>query len=73
MIGGGRVRAHPRLFRRVPATRRGVSRGGGTWHRAWVSGFLDDTTDFFVDVIAPSAERRDSLLAALGTLRRAAP
>ena len=48
-------------------------RGGGTWHRAWVSGFLDDTTEFFVDVIAPSAGRRDSLLAALGTLRRAGP
>ena len=53
-------------FRAEPARR-------GTRYHASVSGFLDDTTDFFAGVTASSEGRRDPLLAAVGTLAPAPP
>jgi hypothetical protein len=54
--------------RPVAITRLARGAGADASHHAQVQGFLDDRTDLYAAVDAPSAERCDQLLAALLTL-----
>lgn len=71
--GGGPDGCRLTVGGRPMAVSRRADRGGRrVVYAAAVTGFLDDTTDFYAGVTAPSAGRRDSLLAAVGTLAAAA-
>ncbi len=61
------------MVHRSPMRIRRFSPGDSEWRGEGfsgdVAGFLDERTQFWAQSVAPTAERRDKLLAAIGTLR----